>query len=137
MKDTELRKRRDADLYREYVKGLETGCFANMSEAAEYVIRQPAPQFYISSREVNLYIGRIQAGISLITLNSTSRRRVWQLYDNYLLYLQQHPDCNLSRERVLELLVEEPAPEYYVTWRSAREILRKEVNKRRQRWARH
>lgn len=134
MKDTELKRQRDADLYDVYKRGLETNSFANMSQAADYVIRQPAPQFYVSPREVSLAMGRLQRGMSLIALSPSSRRRFWQLKDNYDAYLEAHPDNHLSRERVLELLVEEPAPEFYLSWRSAREILRREMIKRRNRW---
>ncbi len=134
MKDTNLKRKRDADLYQTYLRGLEGGCFANASQAAEYVTKQPAPQFYISSREINLHIGKIQSGTSLIYLNSMSRKRVWQLYDNYLRYLSEHPDTKLSRERILEILVEEPAPEYYLSWQAARQILRREIKKRRMKW---
>ena len=134
MKDTELKRRRDADLYQTYLNGLEAGAFGNMSQAAEYVIRQPAPRFYISSHEANLHIGKILSGVSLINLNSTSRRRAWKIYDDYMEYLVAHPGCSLSRERIIEHIVDEPAPEFYVSWTSARHILKREVNKRRRRW---
>lgn len=134
MRDSELKRRRDADLYKVYIQGLEAGAFQNMSQAADYVIRQPAPQFYVSSREANLHIGKIQAGISLISLNSTSRRRIWKIYDSYVDYLASHPENRLSRERVIEQIVDEPAPEFYVSWTSARHILKREINKRRRKW---
>jgi len=56
-----------------------------------------------------------------------------QLYDNYLKYLNEHPDNTLSRERVLELLVDEPAPEFYITGDAARKILREQIKKARRR----
>lgn len=131
MKDTELKRQRDSDLYDVYMKGWDNHSFANWSQAADYVIKQSAPRFYVSPREVSLAIGKLQRGISLIALSSSSRRRIWQLIDNYEAYLAEHPDNKLSRERVLEILVDEPAPEFYLSWRSAREILRKEFLKRR------
>lgn len=134
MKDSELKRLRDADLYKVYLRGLESGAFRNMSQAADYVIRQPAPQFYISSREANLHIGKILSRVSLISLNSTSRRRIWQIYDDYMAYMAAHPDNKLSRERVIEHIVDAPAPEFYISWTSARHILKREVNKRRRRW---
>ena len=134
MKDTELKRQRDADLYDVYKRGMDTHSFANMSQAADYVISQPAPKFYVSAREVSLAIGKLQRGISLIALSSSSRRRIWQLKDNYDAYLLAHPDNNLSRVAILEMLVEEPAPEFYLSWRSAREILRREMIKRRNAW---
>lgn len=135
MKDTQLKKKRDAALYREYVKGLEEGRFASMCEAADYVIRQPAPRFFISAKEASNRIGRILSGKEHIDRRSPSQRRVLLLLDRYQDYLAAYPDCQLSRESILEVLVQEPAPEFYLGWEAARQILRREVSKRRKLWA--
>ena len=134
MKDTELKRQRDRALYEAYIKGLEEGRFASMRDAAEFVRQQPAPQFYISPREASLQIGRIEARISLIGLNSLSRRKIWDLYDRYVLYLRQHPDTSLTRERILEILVEEPAPQFYIGAEMARKILQQENARIRKKW---
>ena len=136
MKDTELKQIRDRDLYDVFIKGLEEGRFESMRDAADFVRKQPAKQYYISSREASLHIGRIESRVSLIGLNPLSRRKIWQLYDNYIEYLQQHPDTELSRERILELLVEEPAPEFYLGAEMTRKILQQQRSKRRKEWLR-
>ena len=61
---------------------------------------------------------------------------VWKLHENYLQYLKEHPDNTLSRERVLELLVDEQAPEFYMTGDAARKVLREQIKKarKRKRW---
>lgn len=135
MKDTQLKKERDAALYREYVKGTGEGRFASMCEAADYVIRQPAPRFFISAKEASNRIGRILSGKEHIDRRSPSQRRVLLLLDRYRDYLAANPDCRLSRESILEVLVQEPAPEFYLGWEAARQILRREVSKRRKLWA--
>lgn len=134
MKDTELKRLRDRDLYEVYRRGLEEGRFVSMRDAADYVRQQPAPQYYISSREASLQIGRIEARISLIGLNALSRRRIWRLYDNYVAFLNDNPDTELTRERILEILVDEPAPEFYIGAEMARKILQQEIAKVRQKW---
>jgi len=134
MKDTELKKQRDRALYAVYVNGLEQGRFASMREAGRYACKQPAPRFFIEAEKASILVGRIMAKVSLIDLNSNSRRRVWQLYFRYRHYLSEHPGCKLSRERVLEEIVMEPAPEFYLEPQQARKILQREIKKVRQRW---
>ena len=123
MKDTELKRQRDRDLYKVYVHSLSTGHFASIGQAADYARRQPAPQWYISGRTASLLIGRIMAHQSLINLNSNSRQRIWFLYDRYRDYLKAHPGCTLSRELILEQLVEQPAPHFFVSAGRAKHII--------------
>ena len=135
MKDTELKRLRDAALYREYIRGLEAGRFASLWEAADYIVRQPAPQYFISAREACRQIGVIRSGRDTRPLHSSSRRRAEHLLALYRQYVRDHPGCALSRERVLETLVESPAPEYYIGREAARAVLRREIRKRRKKWA--
>ena len=134
MKDTELKEMRDRALYQVYLQGLEEGRFNSMREAGEYVRKQPAPQFFLSSRVASLYIGMIMQGISLLHLNSLSRRRIWTLYDRYVEWKRENASSTLSRERICEILVEEPAPEFYVTMEQARKSIWKEWKKAREKW---
>lgn len=135
MKDILLKKMRDAALYQVYVKGLEDGRFKSMCEAADYVIRQPAPRFYISAREASRRIGIILAGKELTGMSPPSFRRITLLYEKYLAYLDEYPNCPLSREAILEVLVQESAPEFYISSETARQALRREISKRRRKWA--
>ena len=136
MRDTELKRQRDKALYSVYVAGLELGHFASMREAGRYASKHPAPRFFIEAEKASILVGRIMAKVSLIDLNSNSRRRVWQLYRRYQQYLLSNPDCKLSRERILEEIVNEPAPEFYLEPQQARKILQREIKRVRQRWMR-
>ena len=134
MKNTELKRSRDKALYKEFRKGLSEGKFATMGEAAEYVCKQPAPQYFIEPKKASDIVGRILADVSLIHLNSCSRRRAWQLYRRYVQYMEEHPDCKMSRERVMEIIVEEPAPEFYIEAQRAKKILNRERKIARKKW---
>lgn len=127
IKDSELKRLRDKALYNVYVKGLQCGEFESMREAAKWVRKQPAPQYFISSREASLLIGKILNGHSLIGLNSLSRKRIWRIYDMYMEYSAAHPNTNRTRERILEDLVEQAAPEFYLSAEMSRKILQKEL----------
>ena len=133
MKNTELKKLRNKALYLAYKDGLEKGCFATMREAAKYVCKHPAPRFFIEAEKASVLVGKILSNVSLINLNTCSRRLVWQLYHNYQDYIAKHPGCKLSRERIMEILVDEPAPEFYLEPQRTRKILYTEFKKARMR----
>lgn len=134
MRNTELIRAKERAIYETYKRGLEEGRFSCFRDAGEWVVKQPAPRFFIESRTVSLLVGRIEKDISLLDLHASSRRLVRQIYRNYMEFLQEHPGCKLSRERIMEILVEEPAPEFYITGDAARRIIRKEIRKARERW---
>lgn len=131
MKDTELKRMRDEALYNVYLQGLEAGEFASQQQASDYVSLHSAPQYFIEAKKLSTYFGMIESHISLIALNSASRRRVWHLYDEYRAWRRNHPDSKLTRERVCELLVEEPAPEFYLKPESVRRIIQRMNRERR------
>lgn len=131
MKDTELKRKKAQALYSVYVKGLEEGRFDSLLGAGRWCAAQPAPCYFISARQASILLGRIQSKVSLINLGSMQRKMVWQLWRNYQRYLIEHPDNTLSRERILELLVDEPAPEFYISCEGARKILRQQIHNQR------
>lgn len=136
MKNMELKRSRDAALYETFKRGLSNGGFATMRDAARYVCKQPAPRFFIEAEKASLLVGRIMSGVSLINMNACSRRMAWHLYRQYMEYLEAHPDNRLSRERVMEILVDRPAPEFYIEQQRARKIIYQERRKARLRWER-
>lgn len=127
MRDTELKRKKAEALYSVYKKGLQQGRFASLYDAGRIISREPAPCFFISAKRASILVGRIDARISLIDLNDSQRKLVWRLWFNYKKYLAGNPGCGLSRERVLEILVEEPAPEFYISTDGARRILKERI----------
>lgn len=132
MKNTDLKRLRDEAIYAVYLQGLSSGAFTSTGEALRYIMRQEAPQFFIEGRAISSYIGMVKNRFSLVNLNSASRRRVWCLYDRYQEWRKEHPDSKLSRERVCEILVEEPAPEFFLKDNAIRHIIYKQSKLRQQ-----
>lgn len=134
MRDNELIQAKEKAIYAVYKRGLEEGRFSSFRTAGEWVRKQPAPRFFIDSRTASLLLGKIHSKEFLMGLHPSSRRMLLHLNEKYARYLHEHPKCTLSRERIMEFLVEEPAPEFYITAESARKIIRKAVKKVRERW---
>lgn len=126
-KDTELKRRKADALYTVYKQGLQEGRFDSLFGAGRYCARHPAPCFYISPKQASLLIGRINSRISLINLNASQQRMAWRLWFDYRQYLSENEHTFLSRERVMEILVDQPAPEFYLTGDAARRILRGQI----------
>ena len=59
---------------------------------------------------------------------------VWRLYKDYRKFLEEHPGTTLSRERIMEQLVDSPAPSFYMTPEAIRKALRKEIRYIRSKW---
>lgn len=133
MRDTELKRKKAEALYSVYKKGLQEGRFASLYDAGRCIAREPAPCFFISAKQASLLLGRINARISLISLHASTRRMAWQLWFNYQNYLREHPDNTLSRERILEILVDEPAPEFYISTDGARKLINESIRMTRRR----
>ena len=131
MRDTGLNRKKAEALYAVYRRGLDKGCFDSMFGAGKWCARQPAPCFFISAKRASLLVGRILAGAPLGDLNASNRRMAWQLHNDYRRFLKEHPGTTLSRERIMELLVDSPAPEFYISTDGARKMLSMEIKRRR------
>ena len=136
MKNTDLKRARDLALYREFKRMLAENGFPTMRTAASAVCRRPSPRFFIEPERASLLVGCIINGISLAKHNPATQRMARQLHANYEQYLKDNPGCRLSRERIMEILVEQPAPEFYIGAQSARKIIYRERKKARARWER-
>lgn len=132
MKDTELKRERDLQFYRTYLRGLREEHFETMHEAVDWCRFQPAPKFYLSSKSLVNYIAMLQCGIQLNSLHQSTRQKVKHLFRRYLEYRAEHPECkDYSRERICEIIVDEPAPQFYIGHEMGLKILQEQ---RRNRW---
>ena len=133
MRCTELKRQRDKAIYECYKKGLEEGRFSSLFSAARYIMKQPAPRFYIEGRTASLLVGKLLSG-ERIDVHPSTYRLASRLKEDYLKYISEHQETVMPREWILEQLVERPAPEFYLGWRSILYILEREIKKVRSKW---
>jgi hypothetical protein len=124
MKDTALKRKKAEALYSVYKQGLEEGRLTSMRDAGRYISTQPAPCFFVSAERASSLVGRVIAGKLPFDCNESQQRMISRLYDDYMKYLGEHPGNTLSRVRIMEILVDQPAPEFYMTPDAIRRILR-------------
>ena len=134
MKDIELKSIRDRDLFLCYQKALKEKDFKNQWEAVEYVRKSPAPRFYISSKVCSLLLGKLFAGYKLERMHPLAYKRIKHLEKLYRgIVAGEAKYKGLSRERICEILVDMPAPEFYIANIHATRIIHKEIEKHNKR----
>lgn len=117
---------RDRDIYLAFKESLKTKDFNSLIEAADYARLSPAPQYYIDSRTASLLVGKVLKGMPLGNMFDCQRRRIESIVDSYKAYLYINPNTKLSRERIVEIIVNQPAPEFYVSLERARKIIQQQ-----------
>ena len=131
MQNTELKIERDRELYLTYLRGLEDERFDDLTQAAEWVQSQPASKFYITSKALANYIGAIQNGKTPPRMYYYNELKIRVLYERYLDFIESHPNHGMSREKICDMLVEEPAPQFYISQDYIRIIIQRERTKKR------
>ncbi|MCQ2219794.1 MAG: hypothetical protein MJZ12_00290 [Prevotella sp.] len=136
MQNSEFKKERDREVYATYLRGLREQCFEDLTQAAAWVQAQPASKFYISSKALVNYIFAIEKGSVPPKMYYLNELKVKVLYVRYMEYNLNHPNHGLSKEKICEMLVDEPAPQFYIDQDYIRRIIQRERIKRREELAR-
>lgn len=122
-KSVRLRQERDEALFREYCKALNQHDFLKPDDVYDYVRKRPAPRFYVEAEFLRDYISCRMRGKSFGRFGEETQRKFDELYQRYLFYSN---NSNLDRKSLLEIsemIVNTPAPEYYISRRTTRMII--------------
>lgn len=126
-----MRQEKDRELYSVFIKGIFEQDIATLYDAVDWARNQPASKFFLSSKALSNYIGAKLRGSEIPKMHSQNKRKMTLLYQRYQDYIATHPDTTLSRERICELLVDEPAPMFFIGHEGAlRAILRERKRQR-------
>lgn len=131
MRNTDLREEKDRELYDLYVQCLREHKYASLKEIADWVRVQPASKFYVSAKSLVNYIGAILYGKKSTKMYELNGEKMNLLYEKYLQFMDENPHCALSRERICEILVDEPAPSFFICRTSCINAINREREKHR------
>ncbi|MDE5688654.1 MAG: hypothetical protein K2I18_08545 [Paramuribaculum sp.] len=112
---------RAESLLREYRRYLLTTQHINMGEAFAHAARQPAPQFFISTRRASKVITAMEKGASILSMRANKRAMFEEIFRRYceLRNLRPgDPTPHLVRE-----VISQPAPSHYVSAFTAKIII--------------
>lgn len=126
-----LRKERDRALFESYTKAIRERNFKSQAEAINYARLQPAPRFYIDGVFARMVINNMRKGEPM---GVTGYYRVLKFQELYRRFMKEKDNPKYAGKPSTELcdiIVEQPAPEFYVSYRSARLII---ARQREEQW---
>ena len=131
-KDTDLREQRDKAIFDAYRKALVEQGFQTQSEAVEYVRTHPAPRFFVSAKFCQIVIGRLIAGKHPGVSGKQRIRKFRELYRRYLIEKDKPENADLSVYEISWRIVDQQAPEFYLNFRAASEIINRQREKQQE-----
>lgn len=130
-KTISVREERDRCLFDAYNEALNSMRFETQSEIYDHVRKMPAPKFFIEAETCAIYIGRLLRKKDPGICNETSKRRMSELYIRYQEESKKKENKGLSVVDICQIIINQPAPEFYLEVSSVENIIEKE---RRNKW---
>ena len=112
---------RDKDLLRAYREVLTRHRHIYLPRVVEEVASSPSKRSWVSEERAKIVLGEIARGRSLERMNKTRRDMYMEIYRRVCLLQKEQPDLSLNR--LIETVIESPAPCFYLTPQSAKVIL--------------
>lgn len=131
----EYRSKRNEALYEAYENVLRTGECSSQAEAIDRARKSEAPNFFTPPRFCSdvmyrMRIGKPYGGIR----GEDKRRKFMELYERYKEYREQHPEE--SSISACTYITEQPAPEFYISYGTAKQFILQERRRRQEETAR-
>lgn len=121
-----LREERDAALFSAYNKALAEHHFKTQSEAIDYVRTHEAPKFYISPEFCAIVLGRMMKGNPPGVSGFRRVSKFHELLKRYAEMSSRPENALMSMREICTIIVEQKAPEFYLSYRSTSEILNRQ-----------
>ena len=107
--------------------------FATQNEVIEYAAKRNAPRFYVTFENARRFISMLSRKKKLPIKNEN---KVAMYKEIFRRYMQQVKDCNKRYKYIiLESIIEEPAPSFYLEEETFRGIIYKTIRKRNREFA--
>lgn len=118
----DFRAQRDRDLYRAYCRTLDnTHSPFRLPTVIQQVLKRPAERFYVSEERAAIVITEMMKGKSIASMQVQKRRMYNEIYRRFRRVKRAHPAMSL--QEAITIVVNQPAPEFYLTVGSAIVIL--------------
>lgn len=127
MNDTlnELREKSIKSAYFDVMKSIQKKTrYVSTNEIIQELMKKEAPRFYISFESTRRIISKMHRGIRLDISNKNKLSMFNEIYKRYLEEVKEH-DC--PNYYILEQIIEQPAPSYYLNLKSMKSIVYKSI----------
>lgn len=107
--------------------------YATQNEVIQHAIHKGAPRFYVTFENARRFISLMSRKKKLPLINSNKLAMYKEIYKRYM---QQIKDCGKRyRFLILEKIIEEPAPSFYLDEETFRGIIYKTLRQRKAQFA--
>ena len=114
--------------YESYKELRKVKPFATQNEVIEYAVKSEAPRFYVTFENARRFISLLSRKKKLPIVNENKLEMYKEIYRRYM---KQIKDCNQRyKYLILEKIIEEPAPSFYLEEETFRGIIYKTLRKR-------
>lgn len=119
----EYKELRDKDLMRAYREQIASQRNIHLPDVLRQTVNSPSQRFWVSDTRANIIMSRLRKGDSLPEMNGNKKRMFLEIYRRVCILSEEYPDMSLSE--LTSIVVEQPAPCFYITPQSAKVIIHK------------
>lgn len=116
-----LKHERDEDLMRAYARELSGRPHILLPDVLKAVVSNQSKRFWVTSERASIVIYNMMKGDKLENMRPLKRKMFREIYRRVMKLKKNYPQLSISI--LTEQVVAEPAPEFYITWQSAKTIL--------------
>ena len=118
---------RTRDLLRAYFSYLHSCRHVSMPQVFKTVVEMPSARFWISKPRATVVVSRILQGDTLKYMRPTKREMFFEIHRRVTILRHTHPHWSLPR--LVDAVISQPAPKFYLTPASARALILKARSK--------
>ena len=119
--------------YESYKELKKTRPFATQNEVIEHAVKSEAPRFYVTFENARRFFSLLLRKKKLPIVNENKLEMYKEIYRRYI---KQMKDCNKRyKYLILEKIIEEPAPSFYLEEETFRGIIYKTLRNRNKNFA--
>ena len=123
---TMLREERDLALFEAFRTAMQTHEFKTQKEAINFVRLGPAPKWFTSPERAAAEISRIIRGRKPFVRGKSRMKKYFDLWQEYKKVIADE-DNDLCHFAICEKIVETPAPQWYLGYKQAFDIIAREI----------
>lgn len=117
----EFTRERNEDLMRVYRKKLSEASIIVMPVIFELVAQSPSSRFWVSEERAAIVISAMAAGRPMPRMRKNKREMFEEIFRRFVVMHEQQPDKSVYE--LVALIVNQPAPKFYLTARTVGEFI--------------
>ena len=114
-------RQRNRDILRAYRQQLAKASYIVMPEIFQRVADSPASRFWVSEERAAVVVSRMLVGKPFSRMRRNKREMFEEIFRRFLVLREQYPDKSVYE--LTSIVVNQPAPKFYLTARTVGEFI--------------